>query len=73
MRCEVSAIVIADSELSAAHLGNLAIEDLLTAVLSLKVEGFVVNVVRSHKYCETKGKAACLVDLEFDVKYKFSE
>ena len=70
LQIEISAIVLGDGALSAAEMGTLAIADIRQTINSLRILGKVPLIRRSHKYVETKGKTACLVEVEAEVKYK---
>lgn len=71
LRIEIVAIVIETKDESASELGNLVLAQLIGAVRSLKVKGVIVNLADSFKYIDTKGKTACEVELNIDVKYQF--
>jgi hypothetical protein len=71
LRIEIVAIVIETSLLSASELGNIALVNLINAVQQLSVSGAIVDLIDSHKWIETKGKTACEVELNIDVKYQF--
>ena len=68
---EISAVVHGEGSVSAAEMGTIAIADLRQAVSNLNINRAIPLIRRSHKYVETKGKTACLVEVEIDVKYKF--
>jgi hypothetical protein len=55
----------------AAVLGNLALEDLIGAVKSFSYRGAIVELLRSHKFVETKNRTACQIELEIAICYKF--
>lgn len=71
VRIEIIAIVIESATDHASELGNIALEDLTRAVLSLESDKFIVNLVEAFKFVQTKGKTACEVELNIDVKYQF--
>ena len=71
LRLEIIAIVIETQDNPATKLGNLALEDLIEAVSQLSVCSSIVTLVDSFKWIETKGKTACQVELNIDVKYQF--
>lgn len=68
---EIVAIVIETEATTASDLGNIAIARLIEAVLKLSVCGAIVNLSDCFKYIATKGKTACEVELNIDVKYQF--
>lgn len=68
---EISAVVHGDSSVEAPEMGTLAIADIRQAVSNLKINRTIPLIRRSHKYVETKGRTACLIEVEVDVKYKF--
>ena len=72
LRIEVLAIIIETSDKSAAELGNIALARLIGAVTQLSIKGVIVNLADSFKYIDTKGKTACQVELNIDVKYQFN-
>ena len=65
------AIVIETATSRASKLGNLALNDLIKAVSDLCLEGALIHLVDSRKWCETKGKTACLIELQIKVLYHF--
>ena len=69
LNLEIIAIVI-ETDTKAARLGNLALADLMRAVNQIASCGFLVNLNRSHKFVETKGKTACQIELEIDVTHR---
>ena len=71
VRIEIIAIVLENATNSASELGNIALEDLIRAVLKLSVCNSIVTLVDSFKWIATKGKTACEVELDIDVKFKF--
>jgi hypothetical protein len=71
LRIEIVAIVVETSQLNASELGNIALVNLINAVKQLSVECAIASIVDSHKWIETKGKTACEVELNIDVKYQF--
>jgi hypothetical protein len=71
LRIEIVAIVVETSQLNASELGNIALVNLINAVKQLSVECAIASLVDSHKWIETKGKTACEVELNIDVKYQF--
>ena len=71
LRIELVAIVIETQDVSAADLGNLALTELIEAVMGVVVKGAIINLADSFKYIDTKGVTACEVELNIDVKYQF--
>lgn len=71
VRIEIIAIVLETATASASKLGNIALEDLIRAVSKLSVCKLMVTLVDSHKFIQTKGKTACEIELNIDVKYQF--
>ena len=71
VRIEIIAIVLETPTNSASELGNIALEDLVKAVLKLSVCSSIVTLADSYKWIATKGKTACEVELDIDVKFKF--
>ena len=69
LNLELLAIVI-ENDTPAPILGTLALADLIKLIRSMKNCGFIINLHRSHKYVETKGKTACQIELEIDVTYR---
>jgi hypothetical protein len=70
LRLEIIAIVIESGPDTAAKLGNLALVDLIKAVCTVSNPGAFINLVNAEKWIETKGKTACEVELNLDVKYQ---
>jgi hypothetical protein len=70
LRIEIIAIVIETSTNTAAKLGNLALADLIKAVCTVSYPGAFINLADAHKWIETKGKTACEVELNLDIKYQ---
>lgn len=70
LRIEIIAIVIESGSNTAAELGNLALTDLIKAVTQVSHKGAFINLVDAHKWIETKGLAACEVELNLDIKYQ---
>ena len=71
LRIEIVAITIETKDASAAELGNIALGKLIGAVTQLSMKGVILNLADSFKYIETKGRTACEVELNIDVKYQF--
>ena len=71
LNLEIVAIVI-ETDTPASILGNLAIADLIDAIKKMSLEDLIINLARSHKYVETKGKTACQIELEIDAIYRIS-
>jgi hypothetical protein len=71
LRIEVIAIVVETQVTTAAVLGNLALADLIKAVRAVSYPGAFINLANAEKWIETKGKTACEVELNLDVKYQF--
>lgn len=69
LRLEIIAIVLEKPNKSASELGTIALYDLKQAVKKLSVCGAVPTLVLSNKFVETKGRTACEVELQIDVKY----
>jgi hypothetical protein len=69
----IEAIVMESQTDSAAELGTLALKDLMKAVGSCSgsLRAALFAFKRSHKYVETKGRTAVLVELEIEVLYRF--
>jgi hypothetical protein len=70
LRIEIQAIVIESGSDTAALLGNLALADLIKAVCTVSYPGAFINLADAHKWIETKGKTACEVELNLDIKYQ---
>jgi hypothetical protein len=70
LRIEIIAIVIETTGNTAEKLGNIALVNLIDAVQQLSVRGAIVDLVDSFKWIDTKGKTACEVELNIDVKYQ---
>jgi hypothetical protein len=70
LRIEIVAIVIESGSDTAALLGNLALADLIKAVCTVSHPGAFINLADAHKWIETKGKTACEVELNLDIKYQ---
>lgn len=71
LRIEIIAIVIETGSNTASELGNIALVELIGAVNQLSVKGAIVNLVDSFKWIETKGRTACELEFNIDVKYQF--
>ena len=71
LRIEIVAIAIETRDNSASVLGNIALRKLIGAVTQLSIKGVIVNLADSFKYIETRGRTACEVELNIDVKYQF--
>ncbi len=71
LRIELIAVVIETSSNTADKLGNIALVDLINVVSQMSVPEVIVNLIDSHKWIQTKGKTACEVELNIDVKYQF--
>lgn len=69
LNLEIIAIVI-ETDNTAALLGNLALDDLIKACRQMETCGFFVNLHRSHKYVETRGKTACQIELETQITHR---
>ncbi|MGK7895894.1 MAG: hypothetical protein AB4372_20340 [Xenococcus sp. (in: cyanobacteria)] len=69
----IEAVVVEMAQKSAADLGNLALKDLIAAVISLKIPQGIVHLKQSNKFVETQGKTACLIELVIQVLYKFAK
>ena len=69
LNLEIVAIVI-ETDTDAARLGNLALEDLIEACGQMQTCGFFVNLHRSHKFVETRGKTACQIELETQITHR---
>ena len=69
LNLEIVAIVI-ETDTPAPILGTLALADLIRLIKSMKNCGFIINLDRSHKYVETRGKTACQIELELSVNYR---
>jgi hypothetical protein len=67
----IEAVVIETGSLSAPKMGTLALKDVMVAVKNCSLPTTLFNFKRSHKYVETKGKTAALIELEVEVLYKF--
>jgi hypothetical protein len=67
----IEAILIESQTETAAKLGTLALKDVMVAVKNCSLPTTLFNFKRSHKYIETKGKTAALIELEVEVLYKF--
>lgn len=70
LRIEIIAIAIETPTDTAAKLGNLALADLIKAVCTVSCPGAFINLVSAEKWIETKGKTACEIELNLDVKYQ---
>jgi hypothetical protein len=70
LRIEIIAIAIETSTDTATKLGNLALADLIKAVCTVSQSGAFINLVSAEKWIETKGKTACEVELNLDIKYQ---
>lgn len=70
LRIEIQAIIIETSTNTAAKLGNLALADLIKAVCTVSYPGAFINLADAHKWIETKGKTACEVELNLDIRYQ---
>ena len=67
----IRAVVIGTSSSPAPKLGNLALNDLINAMEEVCLQGALIDLVDSRKWCETKGKTACLIELQIRVSYHF--
>jgi hypothetical protein len=72
LRIEIIAIVIETGSDTAAVLGNLALADLIKAVCAVSYRGAFINLANAEKWIETKGRTACEVELNLDVKYQIN-
>jgi hypothetical protein len=70
LNIEIVAVII-ETNVSAAELGNLALVELIGAVNNFSLKAITVDLLRSHKFVETKGKTAAQIELEIAVNYKF--
>lgn len=70
LRVEIIAIAIESGSTTADKLGNLALADLIKAVNSVSHKGAFINLADAHKWIDTKGKTACEVELNIDIKYQ---
>jgi hypothetical protein len=70
LRIEIIAIAIETSTDTATKLGNLALADFIKAVCAVSQSGAFINLVSAEKWIETKGKTACEIELNLDVKYQ---
>ena len=63
--------VVVETDLNADYRGTLALEDLICAVNSMRLNGALFDIHKSSKFVETKGKTACYVRLIVKVLYHF--
>jgi hypothetical protein len=70
LRVEIIAIAIESGSNTADKLGNLALADLIKAVTKVSYPGAFINLADAHKWIDTKGKTACEVELNLDIKYQ---
>ncbi len=71
LRIELIAIVVETPSNTASELGNIALVGLINAVSQMSVSEVIVNLIDSNKWIQTKGKTACEIELNIDVKYYF--
>ena len=67
--------MVVETQTPASELGNLALSDMIRAVLELAnspdKKCFVIRLDESAKWIETKGKTACRVELKILATYRF--